>query len=334
MAVWSPTGSGNVHIDTVLTNVSVGWPNNALVAENLFPTVRVNKQAGKYYIFGREAWLAETSDYRAPGTEANEIPGFTVSLDTFYAQEHALQMAVTDEEREMVDNQFTPDRDATNLLTSKIWLGRELAMYNLVSVAASYASGLSTTLAGTAQWSDYTGASHPIKDVRTGFRAVHAKIFMEPNTAIIPYLVMSYLEDHPDIIARIQYSERAILTPEIIAAVFGIQKVVVPGVAVATGPVGSLGNAVTAGYLWGKDVILAWVPPNPGLKTPAFAYEFAWTYGGTPQIADRWREEKRASDLIRVRRRYDLKLVGTEINPGSGDFGKLVTGYIIKAAVA
>jgi hypothetical protein len=223
MAVWSPTGSGNVHIDTVLTNVSVGWPNNALVAENLFPTVRVNKQAGKYYIFGREAWLAETSDYRAPGTEANEIPGFTVSLDTFYAQEHALQMAVTDEEREMVDNQFTPDRDATNLLTSKIWLGRELAMYNLVSVAASYASGLSTTLAGTAQWSDYTGASHPIKDVRTGFRAVHAKIFMEPNTAIIPYLVMSYLEDHPDIIARIQYSERAILTPEIIAAVFGIQ---------------------------------------------------------------------------------------------------------------
>ena len=108
MPVWSPTGSGNTHIDEVLTNISLGFPNNAFVGEQLFPTVNLTKQSGKYYVFGREAWLAETSDYRAPGSEANEIPGFTVSLDTFYAQEHALQMAVTDEEREMVDDQFAP----------------------------------------------------------------------------------------------------------------------------------------------------------------------------------------------------------------------------------
>jgi hypothetical protein len=322
-----------VHLDQILTNVSIGWPNNALVGERLFPTVTVNKQSGKYYIFGREAWLTETSDLRAPGTEANEVPGFTVSNDTFYAQEHALQIAVTDEEREMVDSPFAPERDGTNLVTSKIWLAREVAMQTLVSVAANYASGLSTTLVGTAQWSDYTGASHPIKDIRTAMRAVHAKVFFEPNTAIIPYVVMSYMEDHPDLIARIQYAERAILTPEIIAAIVGIQNVIVPGVALATGPVGALGNAVTAGYLWGKDVVLAWVPSSPGLKIPAFAYEFAWTFGGTPQVVDRWREEKRASDLLRVRRRYDLKLTGVEINPASGDFNKLVTGYIIKAAV-
>ena len=334
MPVWSPTGSGNTHIDEVLTNISLGFPNNAFVGEQLFPTVNLTKQSGKYYVFGREAWLAETSDYRAPGSEANEIPGFTVSLDTFYAQEHALQMAVTDEEREMVDDQFAPDADAAMLLTSKILLGRELAMYNMVSVAANYASGLSTTLVGTAQWSDYTGSSHPITNIRTAMRAIHAKLFMEPNTAVIPYLVMSYLEDHPDIIARIQYSERAILTPEIIAAVFGIQRVIVPGVGVGTGAQGAAGNAISVGYLWGKDVILAWVPPSPGLKVPAFAYEFSWSYGGVAMVTDRWREDKRKADLIRTSRRYDLKMVGNEINPASGDFGKSVTGYIIKAAIA
>lgn len=76
------------------------------------------------------------------------------------------------------------------------------------------------------------------------------------------------------------------------------------------------------------------MPQRPGLKTPAFAYEFAWTYGGKVMITDRWREEKRKSDLIRVSRRYDLALVGTEINPASGDFGKSVVGYIIKNAIA
>jgi hypothetical protein len=333
MTVWSPTGSGGTHIDQILTQISLGFPNLGFVGEALFPVVSVKKQSDKYYIFGREAWLPETSDYRAPGTEANEIPGFTVSQDTYYAQEHALQMAIPDEERENVDNAFSPDRDATMLLTSKILLGRELAMKTMVTTTANFATGMSTTLSGTAQWNDYAN-SNPIADVKTGIRAIHAKLFMEPNLAVIPYLVMSTLEDHPDIIERIKYSERAVLTPEIIAAVFGLQRVIVPGVGYGTGAVGTLGNAVSTSYLWGKDVILAWVPQSPGLRTPAFGYEFAWNYGGQVQPVDRWREEKRKSDLIRVQRRYDLKMVGVEINPASGDFGKSISGYVIKAAIA
>jgi hypothetical protein len=338
MAVYSPTGSGNVHWDSVLTQISLGFPNNGLVADRLFPTVTVRKQSDRYYVFGREAWIPEMGDYRAPGTEANEIPGFQVSTDTYYAQEHALQVAVTDEERENADSPFSPDRDGADLVTARVLLGRELAMKNMVTTIANYSTGLSTTLSGTAQWNDYVN-SNPISDFRTAVRAVHAKIFMEPNTAVIPYLVMSTLEDHPDIIERIKYSERAILTPEIIAAVLGLQNVIVPGVGYGTVVAGQAsglaGNAISAGYLWGKDVILAWVPPRAGLKMPAFAYEFVWGFDGAGAAAvDRWREDKRASDVIRYRRRYDLKMVGVEINPGSADFGKSVTGYLIKAAIA
>lgn len=332
MAVYQPTGTGNVHVDAVLTNISLAFPNNGLVGEALFPTVQVRKQSDKYRVFGREAWLPETSDYRAPGTEANEIPGRKLSLDTYYAQEHSLQIAVTDEERENTDAPLSPDRDGTELVTAKILLGREIAMKNMVTDVTRYATGLTTTLSGTAQWNDYVN-SNPILDVRTAFRAIHAKVFMEPNLAVIPYLVMSTLEDHPDIIERIKYSERAVLTPEIIAAVLGLQRVVVPGVGVGSGAVGTPGNALTVGYLWGKDVLLAWVPQRAGMNIPAFAYEFVWSYGGTAQVVDRWREEKRKSDLIRVSRRYDLKMVGVEINPGSADFGKSVTGYLIKNAI-
>jgi hypothetical protein len=141
---------------------------------------------------------------------------------------------------------------------------------------------------------------------------------------------MAVLEDHPDFIDRIKYSERAILTQEIIAAVIGFSgKIIIPGTGIATGA------DLVPSYLWGKDVLFAWVPPRPGLKIPAFAYEFVWGYGGgLKQAVDRWREEKRKSDLIRVSRRYDLKLVGKENNPGSANNGKVVTGYLIKAAIA
>jgi hypothetical protein len=328
--VYSPTGSGNVHIDTVLTQISVAWPNNGLVGENLFPMVPVNKQSDKYYVFGREGWVME-DDLRAPGTEANEITGLALSLDTYYAQEHSLQIPVTDEERWNADSPLSPDRDATDLVTSKIWLGREKAMKDLATTAANYSSSNTTTLSGTAQWNDYV-VSDPISNLRTGKAAVHAKIFTEPNVGIIPYQVMTVLEDHPDFIERIKYSERGIVSSDLIGAVVGLPKIVIPGVGIAST---ALGQPIAVGYLWGKDVIMAYVPGRPGMKIPAFGYEYGWrgNPGGQTQYVDRWREEKRKSDLVRVCRYYDLKLVA-QGDGATGDAGKAIAGYLIKTAIA
>lgn len=330
MPVYNPTGSVNVHIDQILTQISVGWPNNGFVGELLFPGVPVKKQSDKYYVFGREGW-APTNDIRAPGTEANEIPGIALSSDTYYAQEHSLQIPVTDEERWNADSPLSPDRDGTELVTSQIWIGREKAMKDLATATANYASGSTVTLSGTSQFNDYVN-SDPISVLRTGKSTVHSRIFMEPNTGIIPYQVMTILEDHPDFIERIKYSERGIVTSELIGAVVGIVRIVIPGVGINNAV---LGQPVSLGYLWGKDVILAWVPPRPGLKIPAFAYEYKWTGspGGQAQYVDRWREEKRKSDLVRVCRYYDLKLVA-QGDAGTSDAGKAIAGYLIKNAVA
>jgi hypothetical protein len=326
-AVYDPRGGGNAHIDVVLSNISIAWPNEGLVGEGLFPTVQVRKQSDKYYVFGREAWsLNPGGDVRAPGTEANEIPGIAVSTDTYFAQEHALQIAVTDEERENVDSPLSPDRDGTELVTSKILLGRELAMKDMVQLAANYPSDHVVTLSGTAQWNDYTN-SDPIANIRAGVRKIHAKMFLIPNTIVIPWQVMSQLEDHPDFIERIKYSERGVVTAEIVAGIIGIANVIVPGVGYNTNA--NPGVAASLGYVWGKDVLLAWVPPRAGMRVPAFGYEFVWGYGGgRAQAVERWREERRKSDVIRVSRRYDLKMTALD---ASGDN---LAGYLIKAAIA
>lgn len=327
MAVYNVTGSGNVHVDQILTQISVGWPNEGLAGAALFPSVTVRKQSDKYYVFGREGWLPE-DDLRAPGTEANEITGAALSTDTYYAQEHSLQIAVTDEERANADSPLSPDRDGTNIVTSKIMLGRERKFQTLATTTANYASGSSTTLSGTSQWNDYAN-SDPISDLRAAKIQVNSKIFQDPNVAIIPYQVMVKLEDHPDFLERVKYSERAIFSPELLASVLGFDRVIVPGVGINTA---NLGQTASLGYLWGKDVVVAYVPPSPGLKVPAYGYEFTWAASGSgTQYVDRWREEKRKSDVIRVCRYYDVKLVAQ----GEGaDAGKSIAGYVIKAAVA
>jgi hypothetical protein len=325
MAVYNPSGGGNVHVDKILTDISIAWPNDGLVGSNLFPVVTVQKQTDKYYIFGREAWLPEKGDYRAPGTEANEIAGMQVSTDTYFANEHALQIAVTDEERSNADSPLSPDRDATEYVTQRVMLGREVAMQTIATTAANYSSTSTTTLSGTSQWNDYVN-SDPINNLRTGKTQVHNRIFMDPTVGVVPYSVMVTLQDHPDFLERIKYSERAIFSQELLGAVLGLPKIVVPGVGVNTA---NEGQPATLGYLWGKDVVLAYVPPRAGLKIPAFGYEFQW---GT-QFVDRWREDRRASDLIRVRRRYDLKLPA-QGDPGTSDAGLSIAGYLIKAAIA
>ena len=105
-------------------------------------------------------------------------------------------------------------------------------------------------------------------------------------------------------------------------------------IAYSADPVGTPGNKVKGSYLWGKDIVMAYVPPAPGKKVPAFGYEYTWTINGQEMSVDRWREDPRVSDLIRLRRRYDLKLTGVEIDPDSPDFGKSISGYLIKNAVA
>jgi hypothetical protein len=373
MPIYAPSGSGNVHIDVVLTQISVAWPNEGLVGQVLFPSVPVNKQSNKYYIFqGREGWYPALDDARAPGSEANEIPGLTVSTGSYYCQEHALQIAVTDEERENADSPLSPDVDGAEMLASRVALGKEYRIYNLVTTAANYPSALTQALPGTVSGTGQFPASiqwdlvnsQPVKDIRIAMRALHRTSFLNANLAIIPYLVMSALEDNQDFITRIQYVERAILTPDLVASLLSLSNVVVPGFGIATN---NPGQTLALSYLWNKEVLLAYNPPRPGLKVPAYGYQFTQGYSGggggglgfgsgafsgegidngpggnlnptsgdtsrssnlTGSIVDRWREERRASDVVRLRQRYDLELIGLDTN------NKSICGFLFTTAVS
>jgi len=215
------------------------------------------------------------------------------------------------------------------MITSRVALGKEYRIYQKAAVASVYNTALTVDLSTAPtgfgpQWDVYATAT-PIKDIRTAMRLIHGQSFLQPNLAVISYKVMSALEDSQDLINRIQYVERAILTPDLVESLLGLSNCVVPGFGFASN---NPGQTLTLSYLWNKEVILAYNPPRPGLKTPAFGYEFAWGFGGgLDRVVDRWREERRASDIVRLRTRYDLKLVGLD---GSS---KSICGFLFTNAL-
>ena len=45
----------DVHLDTAMTQVSIAYQNNAFIADQVFPVVRVNKKSDYYWIFPKAA---------------------------------------------------------------------------------------------------------------------------------------------------------------------------------------------------------------------------------------------------------------------------------------
>jgi hypothetical protein len=310
----------------MLSEISMGWDNpDAFVVQSLSPELNVVKQSDKYYIYTRDTWGRVTDDLRSPGSRANELPPMTLSRDTYFAEEHALKDVVPTEEQQNADDPLMPLTDATQRLTNTLMLNREVALVSMFTTVANYASGYTVSLSGTQQWNDYTN-SDPIADVKTGRAKIHDTMFRDPNIAIAQYQVAVKLEDHTKLINRIQYAMVAVTTDELIASLMGITTFIRAGAGRLTSV---YGQAETVGYVWPKCFLMAWVPPRPARKTPAYSYTFNWPYaGGMTRPSERWFDIDRDADIIRTRFRYDTKFIAVD---GSG---KSIAGYFINTAIA
>lgn len=321
-----------VYTDPILTGFSVGFEDQTLVAENLSPITRVGLPSGRYRVFDRSAWML-FPDRREPGTQANEIRAGKWSEDNYYVQEHSLQAAVTDEERQNVaasnaiegtglNADLDPEQDATELVTRAIRLRHEFEVSTLARNTSNYAGGHSTTLAGVNQWSDYSGTSDPFKDISAGLRAIYADTRQRANLMLVPWEVWTYMEHHPKVISRYQYFRIEPEPPEAIRQLTGFDGTVLLADANYNSADNPDATEVMTSF-WGKDVILARVDDAEGQRIKTFMKTFVQPYDdGNVRTVDRWREEPRKSDIVRCSYRYDVKVVSN------------AAAYIIKAAVA
>lgn len=314
-----------LHVDKVLSQISVGYRNNAFVGDVLFPAVRVDKQSDKYLVQEKDGFTG-TEDLRGPGAQTLELPPMTLSRDSFYAQEHALKDWVFAEEEENADPGIDALGRAARRVTDTILLNREVAIATIATTAANYATNHSVTLAGGDQWSTYA-TSDPIGDLKAARDQIYSATLKMPNVAILGYQVASMLEDHP------AFLDRMMTTPlqnnnrlDAIGELTGLR--LYRGA--ATRNTSPWGQTPAYSYLWGKDVVVAYVPDSPAKEEPAYGYEFVWPYKGQVMPTDRWFDQDRKSTAVRTTRRYDLKVAAVDTVAS----GKITAGYVIKAAVA
>lgn len=299
-----------VHIDKVLSNISMGYKNEQFIADQVFPSLPVNKQSDKYYVYGMERFRVH-NDLRAPGTEANEID-WTLSNDQYFCEGHALRHPIPIEEEQNADEEFNLQSDATELLTEGILLNKEVDAAARVLDPDTYPSTHVVTL-GTAtipKWSDPN--SDPVRDVQKAKEIMHRTAGIRPNVMIMSEPVLSVLKLHPRLIDIVKYVQRGIVSEELLATAFGVKKLLVGSAlkSEVTNPgQAAPGSVEPLDYIWGNNVVLAYIAPKPGRKKVSLGYSFMWNKDGNgPVQVRKWWEQGRKATIIEAERWYSQRI--------------------------
>jgi len=259
----------NVHRDQILTNISVQYRNAAYVGTEIMPIVPVKKKSDIYYIYDSKAdRFRIPKTLRAPKTESRTVD-WKVDTDGYVCDEHALNDLIDDIERDNADKPLNLEVDTVEFLTDIVTLGLEMRIKDMLEASL-------TKVTPTIKWDVYNQAtpdldSDPIGDIETGKAAIHAVIFREPNVLLLGKAVYDKLKHHPQILKLIQYSQKGVLTTDLMAELFGVKKVIIGEAGYNTA---KEGKTAVLSYLWGKNAILAYVEPKPGIKKFSLGYTF------------------------------------------------------------
>ena len=117
----------SVHVDAILTNISVAYLQNQdnFIADKVFPVIPVDKKSDKYFLYTKNDWFRDEAQRRAPGTESAG-GGYNLSTATYSTDVYAFHKDVDDQTVANADAPLNPLREATEFVTRRLLLRREL----------------------------------------------------------------------------------------------------------------------------------------------------------------------------------------------------------------
>lgn len=313
---------GDVYVSVPLTNVAVAYFQNArnFIADRVFPNIPVQIQGGQYWIYNREDWNRDQMKKRADGTESAG-GGYKLERGVYFADVWAFHKDIGDQTRANAGGLINMDRDATNFVSMKGVLRREIAFaeqYLVPGVWDFELDGVTGTPGSGEflQWSDPN--STPIEDVRTAKRAVLQRTGFVPNKLTLGVAVYDALLDHPDIIDRIKYGQTpgapAMANEQILAQLFEVEEVLVSR---AITNLATTGATESNDFIVGNHALLSYAPASASILEPSAGYTFSWNgylgMSGQGFRIKRFRMEPLASDRVEIEMAFDQKLVAADL---------------------
>ena len=276
-----------VHVNRPLTNISQAYMQDAsdYIADKIFPIVPVQKQSDRYFIYLKGDWFRDEAQVRAPGTES---AGGGYNLDntpTYYAPVYAFHKDVDPQIRANSDVPLDADRDATLFITHRLLLKREILVQNTVLATSTWTG--STTggdITPNPQWN--LANSTPLEDIEAQIWSIKQQTAKFPNRFVLGPRVWEVLKNHDEVVQRIKYTQRGVVTTDLLASliappgVTNFQVLVasaIQNLAAQTVPETQTTQALNMQFIAPtKSALLLYAEPDPGIMVPSAGYIFTW----------------------------------------------------------
>lgn len=286
----------SVHVNQPLTNFSVAvWQSQGYAWNSVRP-VRINHQSDLYRTYDQDYWFRQGQVLdRASGTESVGS-GYTVSTATVVTRRPSFHQDIADPVRRNADPSINLDREAAEFTAMQLNIELERRWQTAVFATSIWNAD---TTPGTL-WDVAT--SDPIADMEARALVMQANTGRRPNTGYFGAQAYSDgLKNHPDLLDRIKYTQRGIVTPDLIAAALDLDRVVI---ATATRNTANEGATRSMDFIAGQtNALLTYNSPTVGLLTPTAWQSFVWPEAGTANefgvATKKYRlEEKLESDRV------------------------------------
>jgi hypothetical protein len=304
-----------------LANVTLAYRNRTYIADQVFPIINSPSPDAKIGRYLKSDWFRDEAAVRAPGTKAAR-GGYKIDSIAISATEYAFAKEVTEEDRQlaMLPNciPLQPEQDAIEFATMKIDLKKERRVAELVTSASSVWSGLTGGEAAGGLWAAGAGNTF-IADVEARIDYIQCNTGFRPNVLAMSSNTLASLKLETTVLERIKYTQRGIISADLIAALFDLDAVLVGGAIYSTSKETKAGTEFTGVRIWERTAakggaFLYYRPPIIGLKTPSAGYQVRVPYpNGLPRSTRTWNEPAENQDVYEVKENTHIVQTGSDL---------------------
>lgn len=286
-----------LHVDKLLSNISILYRSENYIAMQMFPEVPVKLNSDLYRCYVRNFRIPDSQ--RAIGGVSTETD-FDVTNNAYALEWHSLKSYVADraaENYDIADLRADHTRDLSDKLLRRLEL-------KVAALMTKTSWSLNVSLAAGAEWSANTTTSNPIPIVDTGTTTVIANSGKQPNYGAFGRTAYVSVKNHVSVLDRTKYVTKE-MTAELIASLFDLDNLLISDMSYDTS---ALGATESLSSIWdAENMFLGWKPAAAGPLQPSAGYILR----NNRPMTKRWRVEEREADAIEVNMEFNAKIVAS-----------------------
>lgn len=304
-----------------LQNISIAFKNADYIADRVFPILDGADPKAKITVYNKGDWFRDEAAIRAAGTRAAR-GSYKIDEVSVATKEYAFGKEVTDEDRRFstLKNSppLRPDEDAIEYAADRVDLKKEIRVGSLIT-AGTWADGAASGEDAEGLWSPAGNTNTFLADITKGKKAIKGKTGKVPNVLVIDDATYMALAECEAILDKIKYTQRGVMTKELLAAMLELDEVLVGKAVKNTAKETKLGTEFTGVNIWEVNAghgmgFLFYRARKLGLKVATAGLQARIAYeDGQPRRVTTWREPAEHQDVYEVAEETDIVQVHADL---------------------